>query len=65
MRQIIHILQKDVRRFWLEILISILLLAAFVWIEPKLWHDYYLVGAYRSAITACSDLPSLKRFCCS
>jgi hypothetical protein len=44
MKQIIHILQKDVRHFWLEILISIVLLAVFVWMEPKLWHDYYLVG---------------------
>jgi hypothetical protein len=37
MNQILHILRKDMRRHWPEIVASVLLLAAFVWREPREW----------------------------
>jgi hypothetical protein len=37
MKQILHILAKDSRHFWPEILISLALLGTFVWIEPSTW----------------------------
>jgi len=37
MNQILHILRKDMRRHWPEIVASALLLAAFVWREPREW----------------------------
>jgi len=36
MNQILHILKKDVRRFWIEILISLFLLTHFTWFGPRL-----------------------------
>jgi len=37
MKQILHIFAKDFRRFWPEILISLGLVGAFVWIFPSTW----------------------------
>ena len=37
MKQIVHIFRKDVRRHWLEILLSLATVAAFVWLEPRQW----------------------------
>jgi hypothetical protein len=37
MKQILHILAKDFRHFWPEILISLALLGALVWIYPSTW----------------------------
>jgi hypothetical protein len=37
MNQILHILRKDTRRHWPEIGSSVLLLATFVWREPRQW----------------------------
>lgn len=42
MSQILHIFKKDTRRFWIEILLSIVVAIAFAWIVPKEWkitHD--------------------------
>lgn len=37
MNQILHILRKDMRRHWPEIVASALLLTGFVWREPREW----------------------------
>jgi hypothetical protein len=37
MKQMLHIFAKDSRQFWPEILISLALVAAFVWIYPSSW----------------------------
>src|SRR6266436_6011069 len=37
MKQIVHIFKKDVRRHWPEILISLAVLALFVWRESGQW----------------------------
>ena len=37
MKQILHIFKKDVRQFWLEILLSLALVAAFAMRYPRLW----------------------------
>lgn len=37
MNQIIHILRKDLRCFWPEILVSLASLAAYTWHEPVMW----------------------------
>jgi hypothetical protein len=37
MKQILHIFAKDFRHFWPEILISLALLGALVWIYPSTW----------------------------
>ncbi len=37
MGQILHIFRKDVRRHWPEIAVSLALLIAFAWNEPKQW----------------------------
>lgn len=37
MKQILHIFAKDVRRLWWEILLSIAMVAAFAWLDPKTW----------------------------
>lgn len=39
MKQIVHILQKDLRRFWCEIAISLALLTVFTWNWPSLWRE--------------------------
>jgi hypothetical protein len=42
MSQIVHIFRKDTRRFWMEILLSMVVAIAFVWVVPKEWkitHD--------------------------
>jgi hypothetical protein len=46
MKQILHILEKDVRRFWREILIPLALLAVFTWTGPKEWRDASLRASY-------------------
>jgi hypothetical protein len=37
MKQILHIFRKDVRRLWIEILLSLVVIALFVWVIPKGW----------------------------
>ena len=37
MAQILHIFRKDLRRFWLEILLALLAAGAFAWCYPWLW----------------------------
>jgi hypothetical protein len=37
MKQMLHIFAKDSRQFWPESLISLALVAAFVWIYPSSW----------------------------
>lgn len=37
MGQLIHIFRKDVRHFWREIVLSLGILAAFVWETPRAW----------------------------
>lgn len=37
MDQIVHIFRKDVRQHWYEIVLSLAILAAFAWNEPKQW----------------------------
>jgi hypothetical protein len=46
MKQMVHIFAKDSRQFWPEILISLALVAAFVWIYPSSW----LTGNTLSAV---------------
>jgi hypothetical protein len=41
MNQIIHVFRKDVRRHWLELSISLVLLAAFAWREPREWKSAF------------------------
>jgi hypothetical protein len=38
MIQALRIFRKDVRHLWREILIVLLLISTYLWIEPKLWH---------------------------
>jgi hypothetical protein len=45
MKQILHILRKDLHRFWIEIAISVALLVVFTWIEPKLWSLFVVNGS--------------------
>ena len=37
MRLLLHILKKDVRHFYPEVLVNLALLIAFAWIEPHVW----------------------------
>lgn len=37
MNQILHIFRKDARRHWPEILVSVVLVAVFVWYQPRKW----------------------------
>src|SRR6266481_8604044 len=37
MHQILHIFRKDARRHWPEILVSLVLIAVFVWYQPRKW----------------------------
>jgi hypothetical protein len=37
MNQILHIFRKDLRQFWREIALSVGLLAAYAWYEPREW----------------------------
>ena len=37
MKQVLHIFAKDSRHFWPEILISLALVGAFVWVYPNTW----------------------------
>ena len=37
MKQILHIFRKDIRRHWPEIVLSLALLVAFAWYEPRNW----------------------------
>jgi hypothetical protein len=37
MKQVLDIFRKDVRRHWLEIIVSLLLLSSFAWKMPMLW----------------------------
>src|SRR6267154_602236 len=37
MTQILHIFRKDARRHWPEILVSLVLIAVFVWYQPRKW----------------------------
>ena len=37
MSQIFHTFRKDARRHWVEILVSLLLLAVYTWQEPRTW----------------------------
>jgi hypothetical protein len=39
MNQVLHIFRKDVRRHWLEIIVSLLLLLAFAWRMPIIWTE--------------------------
>jgi hypothetical protein len=39
MNQVLHIFRKDVRRHWIEILMSLLLLIGFAWKLPIIWND--------------------------
>jgi hypothetical protein len=41
MNQILHIFKKDTRRFWPEILVSSVILFAFVWLFPGKWKVYH------------------------
>ena len=38
MQQILHIFRKDVRRHWPDILVSLAILATYVWDQPAEWH---------------------------
>jgi hypothetical protein len=47
MKQMLHIFAKDSRQFWPEILISLALVATFVWMYPRSWlsgNTLYAVG---------------------
>ncbi len=54
MKQILHIFAKDSRHFWPEILISLALVGAFVWIYPSTWRSgnthYAVAGAFLSGL---------------
>jgi len=39
MNQVLHIFRKDVRRHWLEIIVSLLLLFGFAWKMPMIWRQ--------------------------
>jgi hypothetical protein len=55
MKQILHIFAKDCRHFWPEILISLALVGALVWIYPSTWLSRS--GLY--AVAGGSFLPSM------
>jgi len=44
MKQILHIFRKDVRRLWMEILVSIVAVALFAWAIPKTWISVYVAA---------------------
>ena len=39
MNQVLHIFRKDLRRLWLEIIVSLLLLFGFAWKMPMIWRE--------------------------
>src|SRR5215470_8856446 len=43
MKQVLHIFKKDIRHHWPEIFISLTVLAAYAWNEPKQWAPRELV----------------------
>ena len=49
MKQVWHIFRKDVRHYWREGAVSILLMAAFAWNEMRRWNpaDAYVFGFNR------------------
>jgi hypothetical protein len=47
MNQIFYIFRKDVRRHWLEILVSLLLLLCFAWKTPVIWTTDTTFGSER------------------
>ena len=55
MKQILHIFAKDFRHFWPEILISLALVGALVWIYPSTWLSQN--GLY--AVSGGAFLPSM------
>ena len=55
MKQMLHIFAKDSRQFWPEILISLALVAAFVWIYPSSW----LSGNSTYAVAGGAFVPAL------
>jgi hypothetical protein len=47
MKQVLHIFSKDCRRYWPEVLVSLAVLGAFVWIYPYMWRDdFSLVASF-------------------
>jgi hypothetical protein len=54
--QILHIIRKDVRRHWPEILVSLALLVVFVWYQPRKWTGQVIsvrfVGSMLNALPA-------------
>ena len=55
MKQMLHIFAKDSRQFWPEILISLALVVAFVWIYPSSW----LSGNTHYAVAGGAFVPAL------
>jgi hypothetical protein len=55
MKQVLHIFAKDSRQFWPEILISLALLSAFVWVYPRSW----LSGNSTYAVAGGAVVPAL------
>jgi hypothetical protein len=67
MKQILHIFAKDSRHFWPEILISLALVGALVWIYPSTWlsrSTLYAVagGAVPSGLLGAGFLTALLEF---
>jgi hypothetical protein len=60
MNQILHIIRKDVRRHWPEILVSLGLTAVFVWYQPRKWTGQVFpvrfVGGMLNALPALMSL---------
>lgn len=46
MKQILHILKKDVRHFWLEIAVALILVALLALLDPGVWRDSLSTGAF-------------------
>jgi hypothetical protein len=43
MKQVLHIIAKDARHLWAEILLSVAITAAFAWIYPNQWLDEAMI----------------------
>jgi hypothetical protein len=56
MSQILHIFSKDVRRLWIDILLSICVVVLFAWITPKSWTSGTMHNPYQEAASVANFL---------
>src|SRR5215470_15268595 len=64
MKQILHIFKKDIRHHWPEILISLTVLAAYAWNEPKQWAPRELVeNRLRNFLTGGLTVAAVVSWC--